>query len=63
MKAKNFLREFCILFVLAYLLSLTVSYLYTLLVHGIGIIDWNGSLRFGILLGIIIPASRMLSKK
>jgi len=59
---KEFIREFIIIFIIVYVVSLIVSYLYTILVHGIGIIDWSGSIRLGILLGIIMPTMRLLSK-
>ena len=63
MSVKEFLREFIFLFILVYVLSLVISYLYTILVHGIGIIDWSLSLRLGILFGIAVPAQRLLAKK
>jgi hypothetical protein len=61
-KVKEFIRQFSIIFIIVYVVSLLVSYLYTILVHGVGIIDWSGSLRLGILFGVIMPAMHLLSK-
>jgi hypothetical protein len=62
MSVKEFLREFVILFILVYVLSVVVSFLYTRIVHRIGSIDWSGTMRLGILFGIILPAMRLFAK-
>jgi hypothetical protein len=58
---RRFIGEFIVLFILTYILSLIISYVYTILVHGIGIIDYSLSLRLGILFGIALPVHRRLS--
>jgi hypothetical protein len=43
--------------------SLVVSYLYTLLAHGSGSLEWESSIRLGIILGIALPLVRELDRK
>jgi len=61
-KIKEFLKEFVIIFALVFMVSLIISYVYTILVYGIVIIDWNGSTRLGIIMGVLMPTLRFLKK-
>ena len=49
--ATTFIR----VFVVTFLVSLVVTFLWGLVFHGAGIIDWETSLRFATVLGIIFP--------
>jgi len=55
MNAKSFLRSFAVVFPLVFAVSAIVSYLYSLIVHGAGYVDWESSFRFGLILGIVLP--------
>jgi len=37
-----------------------VSYLYSLVVHGIGALDWQLALRLALIFALVFPLSRML---
>jgi hypothetical protein len=40
-----------------------VSFLYSLIVHGSGQVDWESAVRLGIILGIVLPFARKLEGK
>jgi hypothetical protein len=54
MDIKKLLLIFGGIFVLALVVTAITTYLYSLLVHGTGIIDWETSIRSAITLGIIL---------
>ena len=62
MKPLTFLREFAIIFAVTFLVSAIVTYLYSLVAQGAGLVDWETSFRFGIILGIIFPLRKVLEK-
>jgi hypothetical protein len=47
--------DFISIFALVFILSALVSYLYSLVIHGQGEVDWGTSVRLGIILGLILP--------
>ncbi|HET6990719.1 MAG TPA: hypothetical protein VFJ43_05310, partial [Bacteroidia bacterium] len=55
MNFKKIISEFIIVFIISLLVTLVVSFLWNLVFHGIGRVDWETSFRFAIVLGIIIP--------
>jgi hypothetical protein len=55
MKIKSFLFEFIVIAVIVLLVSAVIGYLYDLAVKGTGEFNWNESLRFALLFGIIFP--------
>ncbi len=55
MNLKNILRGFIVYFVLVLVVSAIVSYLYSLVVHGQGAIDWGSSFRLAIIFGVTLP--------
>ncbi|NOX67300.1 MAG: hypothetical protein GXO85_16255 [Chlorobi bacterium] len=63
MKAINFLRDFAITFVIVFVVIVIVSYIYSLIVHGAGSVDWETSIRFAIILGIIFPTISIIEKR
>lgn len=54
MKARQFLRSFAIVGALVFVVTSIVSYLYSLIVHGAGVVDWESSIRFAIIFGIVL---------
>jgi hypothetical protein len=40
-----------------------VSYLYGLIAHGVGALEWENSARFAIILGIVLPWVNQRQKK
>ena len=51
---KEFIKSFFTLSVLSFITSAAVSYLYNLLIHGAGFVDWQASFRFSILFGLVL---------
>jgi ABC-type sugar transport system permease subunit len=63
MKFKNILRGFVVYFVLILVVSAVVSYLYSLVAHGQGVIDWDSSFRLAFILGVTLPFVSELERK
>ncbi len=55
MNFKKLAPEFAINFIIALVVSVIVTYLFNLIVHSSGVIDWETSFRFALILGIVIP--------
>ncbi len=55
MNIKKMLIDFVITFIVALVISAIVSFLYSLIVHGAGTVDWGSAFRMAIILGIILP--------
>jgi len=55
MNIKKLLVDFVTVFAVSLIVSVVVTLLWNLIVHGAGTIDWETSFRFAILLGIILP--------
>ena len=51
------------MFAVVFVVNLAVTFLYSLIVHGSGVIDWETAIRFGIMLGFILPWMRRREKK
>jgi hypothetical protein len=47
--------RFITVFAITLLVTLAVTFLWSLIFHGVAIIDWETSFRFAIVLGIIFP--------
>jgi len=54
METKKLLIDFATIFVLILVVTVVVTFLYSLVVHGVGIIDWETAFRFAIILGIVL---------
>lgn len=63
MKVKSFFRSFVIVFAICFVVTAIVSYLYSLIAHGAGTVDWEVAFRMGVILGIVIPLIPLLEKK
>ena len=63
MKTMKFLRDFAITFVIVFIISTIVSYLYGLIADGAGSVDWGASIRLAIIFGIIFPAIRIIERR
>ncbi len=60
---KDFLIRFAITFPLTLVTTAIASFLYSLIVHGAGIIDWEISFHFAIVLGIVISTIKAVESK
>ena len=67
MDFKKIIIAFIPVFAIALLVCIVITFLWSLVFHGVAIIDWETSFRFAILFGIILPIidsrKRMKSEK
>jgi len=63
MSSKSLLVDVVVTFVLTLVVSVIVTYLYSLFAHGAGVIDWETSIRFAIIFAIVLPGTRKLAGK
>jgi len=50
-------------FAIVLVVSIIVTFLYSLLVHGQGIVDWETAFRLAIIFGIVLPWLQQRQKK
>ncbi len=55
MKVKEYLAGAAMIFVVAMIANLIVTYLYNLIVHGAGDFEWDSAARFAITLAVVLP--------
>ena len=55
MNIKRLLVDFVTVFAVTLIVSVVVTFLWNLIVHGASTIDWETSVRLAILFGIILP--------
>ncbi len=60
MKFLSFLREFAVTFVLVLIVNAIVIYFYELIAHGSGAFNWERSVQFAIILGIVLPLNKII---
>ena len=63
MSIKKLLIDAATMFALTLVVSVIVTFLYSLIVHGAGTIDWETSFRLAIILGILFPWMRARESK
>ncbi len=63
MNIRQYAMDFATMFAVVLVVNLIVTFLYSLLVHGSGVIDWDSAFRFGIMLALILPWMRRREKK
>lgn len=63
MNIKQYIMDFATMFAVVFVVNLIVTFLYSLIVHGSGVIDWDNAFRFGIMLALILPWMRAREKK
>lgn len=62
MNTKRVAQGFITYFILVFFVNMIVSFLYSLLMHGHGVADWESSLRFAIILGVVFPVAGELER-
>lgn len=55
MKFKTILVEFVTVFAVTFVAAVIITFLYSLIVHGAGRIDWGTAFELALILGIIFP--------
>ena len=61
MNLKKLLTEFAVAFAVTLVVSLIVTYLWNLILHQAGKLEWETSFRFAIILGVVL--SWMMSRE
>ena len=54
MSIKKIVIRFIIVFAVSLLVTIGITFLWSLIFHGVATVDWETSLRFAIVLGIIL---------
>lgn len=63
MSITKFLAGFAITFVVTLVATAVVTFLWSLIFHGVSAVDWETSFRFAIIFGIVFPLSRAWESK
>ena len=62
MNMKKFISEFGMTAVVVFVVTVVVTVLYNLIVHGVGVVDWEHAIRLAIIFGIALPFLHMRKK-
>ena len=60
---KQIVLGFLLIAPIVLIVSFVVTYLYGALVHGIGMLEWESSIRLAVVFGIALPVIRKLDKR
>ncbi len=60
---KNSLIGFAITFVVTLVTAAIVTWLYSFIVHGEGVANWDTAVLLAVILGIVLPIHRALTNK
>lgn len=63
MNITKYAIDFAVTFASVLVVSVIVTFLYSLIVHGSGVIDWETSFRLAIILSIALPWIHQREKK
>ena len=63
MNIKKLLIGFVTTFALILVVAAIVTYLYNLIAHGTGTIDWETSFRLAVILGLALPIHRAFTER
>jgi hypothetical protein len=63
MNIKQYAIDLVVMFIVVLVVNLIVTFLYGLIVHGSGVLNWESALSFAISLGIILPWIHRRDKK
>ena len=56
--ARQFLFDVVITIPITFVVAAAVTYVYSLIAHGAGTIDWETAFQLAIVLGIVLPLTR-----
>lgn len=63
MDIKKLAADIAFVFIITFLASVIVTYLYSFIVHAGGRVDWETAFRLSIIFGIVLPLVRQREKK
>ncbi len=58
MNARDVLLDMAITIPVTFVVAAVVTYLYTLIAHGPGSVNWETAFQLAIILGIVVPLTR-----
>lgn len=58
MNAKAYLLDMAITIPVTFVVAAVVTYLYSLLAHGSGSVDWDAAFHLAFIIGIVLPLTR-----
>ena len=58
MSTKGFLIDMAITMPITFVVAAVVTYLYSLIAHGSGVVAWDTAFLLAIILGIVLPLTR-----
>jgi hypothetical protein len=58
MKAKSYLLDMTITISVTFVVAAVVTFLYNLLVHGSGVVEWETAFHLAFIIGIVLPLTR-----
>jgi hypothetical protein len=53
MKTVKMIKEFFLMGIIVFVVTAVVSFLYSLIAHGTGVVDWENAVRFGVIFGVV----------
>jgi len=60
---RGFLLDMVMTMPVTFLVTAAVTYLYSLIAHGAGAVDWGTAFRLGIILGIVLPLTQTRGRR
>lgn len=63
MRITSYIRAFAVIFAVVFITSGLVSFLYSLIAHGVGVVDWESSFRFAVIFGVILPLTERFTER
>ena len=58
MNTRQVLRDIALTIPITFVVAAFVTYLYSLIAHGAGRIDWETAFQLGLVIGIVLPLTR-----
>lgn len=58
MNAKQFLVDMAITIPVTFVVAAAVTYLYSLIAHGSGVVNWGASFGLALVFGIVMPLTK-----
>jgi hypothetical protein len=63
MNTRHFLADMAITIPVTFAVAVVVTYLYSLIAHGAGAVDWEASFDLAFVVGIVLPLVRSRANK
>lgn len=62
MSSRQFLLDMAITVPVTFLVAVVVTYLYNLVAHGMGAVDWDAAFELALVVGIVLPLAQARSR-